>query len=186
MKSHPWIAGTLAGLALIIVVALAGLLYVRSGRYSVAATRDHTALTLALIDMTMESSVERHAEGIAVPEHADTLAGFAAYDEMCIACHGGPGIERSEAGKGLYPEAPELADADNMWTDAELFWIIKHGIKMSGMPAFGDTHPDGRIWSMVAFLHELSGMNHDDYIALRETSSRHAAHDEHGAAAPAD
>jgi mono/diheme cytochrome c family protein len=78
--------------------------------------------------------------------------GFEHYDQMCTVCHAGPGIEQSEISKGLNPQAPSLSDAVKEWTPRELFWIVKHGVKMTGMPSFGATHTDQEVWSIVAFI----------------------------------
>jgi mono/diheme cytochrome c family protein len=66
--------------------------------------------------------------------------GFDHYEDMCAGCHGGPGIERSEIGKGLNPPAPNLADAVPAWSPRQLFWIVKNGLKMTGMPSFAALH----------------------------------------------
>lgn len=78
-------------------------------------------------------------------------AGAGLYNEMCTGCHLGPGVERSELSQGLYPLAPELARGDDL-TAAEQFWVIKHGVKLTAMPAWGKTHDDQLIWDMVAFI----------------------------------
>src|SRR3546814_19109352 len=79
-------------------------------------------------------------------------------DLMCAGCHLGPGVERSELSQGLYPQAPELAKHSHLGP-AEQFWIIKHGVKLSAMPAWGKHHPDPLIWAMVAFVRRLPGMS---------------------------
>src|SRR3546814_3671518 len=80
-------------------------------------------------------------------------------DLMCAGCHLGPGVERSELSQGLYPQAPELAKHSHLGP-AEQFWIIKHGVKLSAMPAWGKTHPDPLIWDMVAFVRRLRSEEH--------------------------
>src|SRR3546814_4335596 len=81
---------------------------------------------------------------------------------MCAGCHLGPGVERSGLSQGLYPQAPELAKHSHLGP-AEQFWIIKHGVKLSAMPAWGKTHPDPLIWDMVAFVRRLPGMSAAEY-----------------------
>jgi mono/diheme cytochrome c family protein len=83
---------------------------------------------------------------------------------MCTGCHLGPGVERSELSQGLYPPAPELARGDDL-TPAEQFWVIKHGIKLTAMPAWGKTHDDNLIWDMVAFIRQLPKLNAAQYQA---------------------
>ncbi len=92
------------------------------------------------------------------------------FHAMCVDCHGAPGFDPDEAGEGLYPEAPDLAEVveEGEWSDAELFWIVKHGIKMTGMPAFGPTHPDEDLWAIVALVKELPELTADEYGARVE------------------
>ena len=94
---------------------------------------------------------------------------------MCTGCHLGPGVEKSEISQGLYPPAPELARASNH-TAAQQFWIIKHGIKLTAMPAWGRTHSDGLIWDMVAFLQRLPKLSPEQYKAV--VASAPEVHDE--------
>ena len=101
--------------------------------------------------------------------------GFGHYDEMCTLCHGGPGIERSEIGKGLNPQAPDLAKAVKAWTPRQLFWIINHGVKMTGMPSFGATHDDDEVWSIVAFVEKLPQISPEQYQRMK----REAGPDSH-------
>src|SRR3546814_11157024 len=107
--------------------------------------------------------------------------GAGLYGEMCAGCHLGPGVEPTEMSQGLYPQAPVLAEHHDL-TPAQQFWIIKHGIKMTAMPAWGKTHPDPLIWDMVAFVRKLPGMSPTEYKQL--VASAPAEHDEkHGQAA---
>jgi mono/diheme cytochrome c family protein len=104
--------------------------------------------------------------------------GFEHYDEMCTTCHCGPGIERSEIGKGLNPRAPDLAKAIKAWAPRQLFWIVKHGVKMTGMPSFSVTHNDEQIWSIVAFIEKLPDMSPEQYQHMRQQPSRPRSHED--------
>ncbi|MGH9594189.1 MAG: c-type cytochrome, partial [Bryobacteraceae bacterium] len=97
-------------------------------------------------------------------------AGAAEYAEMCSSCHLGPGVERTEISQGLYPRAPEFARGSAL-TPEEEFWVVKHGIKMTGMPAWGVTHSDRIIWSIVAFLRKLPALSPAEYKALTKDAS---------------
>lgn len=66
----------------------------------------------------------------------------------------------------MKPRPPHLSEAAAHWRPQELFWLVKHGVKMSGMPAFGPTHADQEIWNIVAFVRELPGMTPERYAAL--------------------
>ena len=84
---------------------------------------------------------------------------------MCTGCHLGPGIEPTELSQGLYPQAPELARGDDL-SPAEQFWTIKHGVKLSAMPAWGKTHSDDLIWDMVAVVRQMPKLSSDQYKKL--------------------
>jgi mono/diheme cytochrome c family protein len=92
------------------------------------------------------------------------------YADMCVECHLAPGRKESELREGLYPQPPNLTEHIRAGP-AEKFWVIKHGIKMSAMPAWGRTHDDQRIWSLVAFLEKLPELTSDQYRALVDASS---------------
>jgi mono/diheme cytochrome c family protein len=84
---------------------------------------------------------------------------------MCVTCHGAPGKERGDIGKGLNPRPPHLSEASKFWSAGELFWIVKHGVRMS----FGPTHSDDRIWSIVSFLTQLAKMTPEQYEQMEQT-----------------
>ena len=153
----------------VVIVGIVGA--VRVGLYNVAATNPHFKLTNALLHTVMRYSVKARASGIATPPLDDPALieqGFADYREMCQVCHGAPGIDPDEAGKGLTPRPPDLTRTAGRWSDAELFWIIKNGVRMTGMPAWGPTHDDARLWSMVAFVRRLPSLSARDYASLVE------------------
>ena len=156
-----------------VLVALGGVAYVYSGEYNVAATEPHSAFEQWLLGTTMEHSVRAHArrEVAAAPTLGEESFHHGAkhYVSTCVGCHGAPGVERGEFGKGLTPSPPQLAKAVTRWNQQELFWIVKNGIKLAGMPAFGPTHTDEEIWAMVAFLRRLPQMSAQEYrqIAAR-------------------
>lgn len=150
----------------LIVVSLIIIMFLYSGIYNIGATSPHNKLTLWMINTLKDNSIEHHAKGIAVPNLNDSSMvnlGFAHYREMCVGCHAGPGLSRDEIGQGLYPMAPKLAESAKELSPSELFWITKNGIKMTGMPAFGKTHSDEKIWAIVSFLEKLPGMSNEQY-----------------------
>jgi mono/diheme cytochrome c family protein len=71
-----------------------------------------------------------------------SVCGAAEYDDMCSGCHLAPGQEKTEISKGLYPSPPELSRGNDL-NPAEQFWVLKHGIKMTGMPAWGSGERKG-------------------------------------------
>jgi mono/diheme cytochrome c family protein len=152
-------------LALILLVAAAlGVTY--SGVYNVAANVPDADAVKWLLSTNMQRSVVRHARSINAPTQlTDQQAtdGLRIYKETCVYCHGAPGKDPGDIGKGLNPEPPYLADTVSRWSSAELFWIIKHGIKMTGMASYGAVHNDDEIWNLVAFVQRLPKMTPEQY-----------------------
>jgi mono/diheme cytochrome c family protein len=145
----------LAALATGAAGALAGFAYIKGGIYDVAASRPHTRFTEWLTHETMIHSVRSHAKGIVAPSRVTTdqaVRGFCIYETHCVACHGGAAVARQQWVSGLEPQPPYLLDATHMWKPRELFWIVKNGIKMTGMPSWRDSLTDQQIWDVVAWL----------------------------------
>ena len=90
---------------------------------------------------------------------------------MCSGCHLAPGMKRTEISQGLYPRAPELRRGSHL-TPAEEFWVVKHGIKMTGMAAWGVTHDDDLLWDIVAFLRKLPELSADQYQTLVKSAPK--------------
>lgn len=166
MQNRGFFLGVVATLGAGLLVALAVVFF---GLYNVAATAGHMAPMQWLLHTTMVNSVRPRAYDIRAPELDEphlVQAGFREFNEMCVGCHGAPGVERSEVGLGLMPQPPDLSVAVKYWTPEQLFWILKHGVKMTGMPAFGPTHDDKELWTVVAFLRTLPGISPAEYQAL--------------------
>ncbi len=154
----PWrIAGVVVLLAFGFLWA-----FVYFGVYNIAADVPHSAPVFWLANEVRDQSVAVRAGNITVPtDLADPkriAAGAGLYAEMCTSCHLAPGMGKTEISQGLYPSAPDLSGGNDL-TPSEQFWIIKHGIKMSGMAAWGKTHNDTLIWEMVAFLRKVSALS---------------------------
>jgi mono/diheme cytochrome c family protein len=167
----------------IIIIIVAFLLFIYSGIYNISATEPHTEFTKWILSTATEQSVKSRAKGINVPPLSDeslVQMGFHHYNEMCATCHGAPGVKPSEIGKGLSPEPPDLIKESkkSKWNEAELFWIIKYGIKYTGMPAFGPTHSDEELWGIVAFLKRLPELSPEEYQTMEKAAGE--KHHEHG------
>ena len=163
-------------LSIVIVVLVAGAGFIYSGVFNVASTNKDSALVSWLLATIRERSIESHSSNIIVPSETELnkpeniSEGFEHYNEMCVVCHGAPGIEPGEARAGLNPQPPLLAKAKHLpdHPPGELFWVIKNGIKMTGMPAWGPTHSDDKIWGMVAFIRKLPTMSAAEYKAMQQ------------------
>ncbi|WP_064504855.1 c-type cytochrome [Frateuria defendens] len=173
---------TLAALALGLV------LYAYSGLYGIGADDPHTRPVAALLETLRERAIHTRAAGIEVPNLDDPAMiaeGAEHYAAMCTGCHLAPGMSDSEIRPGLYPQPPNLAE-HGVHDPREAFWVIKHGVKLSAMPAWGSSHDDATIWNMVAFIRKLPGMTPEQYQALAgeagEGGHEHGHGHDHGAA----
>ena len=173
-------AGITTSVVLLLVLGLGA--YVWAGGYNIAADAPHWSLTHRFLTIFRDRSIAARATGVSMPNLADKdliALGAEHYSAMCSGCHLAPGITDTEIRAGLYPLPPNLATSRR--PPAEQFWIIKHGIKMSGMPAWGKTHDDEAIWGLVAFLRQLPDLDVAEYGAVtgsaEESTHEHADHD---------
>jgi mono/diheme cytochrome c family protein len=181
---HPKTAtAVITVLVMLVGIAAFGLAFILSGVYDVSASHPDVAVMRWALDETMEQSVHRHAKAIRLPDdfqQRDPLRGISHFQEMCVMCHGAPGIERGEVGRGLYPMPPKLETGAATWTPEELYWIIRNGIKMTGMPSFAPTHTEEQLWDITAFVHRLPEMSPDAYEAMiDERAESHAGSGSH-------
>lgn len=166
--------------AFVIVVAIIVFAYAALGFYDIGADAPHMGATQAFIGYLRDRSIAVRARDIAVPplNTPERIAdGASDYDEMCTGCHLAPGMAENEMRPGLYPKPPRLAAIPAL-PPAVQFWIIKHGIKMSGMPAWGKTHSDDEIWNMVALLQKLPKLTPGEYRMIVGIGIGHHPHDE--------
>lgn len=160
-----------------------GLGFVYSGTYNIGADEPHWRPVETLIEFFRDRAIAHHAAGMAVPANLDDPAvismGAEHYRAMCAGCHLSPIQQESEIRLGLYPKPPELSKR-GIVDPAEAFWVIKHGIKLTAMPAWGPTHDDEEIWAMVAFMRKLPTLSPAGYITLLGSSGEEAHdHDSH-------
>lgn len=162
--------GVAAGVVATVLVAIAAwLIVVYTGAYNVAASDQHFDAVRWSFDTTMQQSVENRAGGAELPEdpsQALLAEGAGHYEESCIYCHGAPGQDPTDWSRGMRPKPPHLVEAASEWTPQEIHWIITNGIKMTGMPAFGQHHSPDEIVALAAFVSALPGLSSDDYMAL--------------------
>lgn len=150
-----------------------------SGVVNVAADEPHSDLVYWLLEETRENAIKKAAQAIEVPDLSEPellLTGGVDYEFMCSGCHLKPGQSESDMSIGLYPAPPNLTisnkeheghdHGDDVQAARKNFWVIKHGIKASGMPAWGKTHDDQRIWAMVAFIKQLPTLTPEQYQVL--------------------
>ena len=135
----------LVAVALLVLIGAAAV-GIYAGLYNIAADVPHTQPVYWLLETVRDRSIASRARGIVVPNDLKDATriskGAGQYADMCSGCHLAPGMKRTEISQGLYPRAPELRRKTTL-TPAEQFWVVKHGIKMTGMPAWSD-HTSGQ------------------------------------------
>ncbi|TDF82384.1 cytochrome c [Pseudomonas sp. H9] len=164
----------------LVVAGAVGSAAVLGGAYfgvvNVGADDPHSPAVFAFLAMARDRSVEVRARDIEVPHLKDEAlirTGAGNYNAMCVSCHLAPGIEKTELSQALYPAPPNLTKQGAVGDPAAAFWTIKHGIKATGMPAWGKSMGDQYIWGLVAFLEELPQMNPEQYKTLVASSGGH-------------
>jgi mono/diheme cytochrome c family protein len=166
--------GLLAGALLVLVGAAAVGIY--AGLYNIAADIPHTQPIYWLFETVRDRSVASRARDIVVPNDLNDpnriSRGAGQYADMCSGCHLAPGMKRTEISRGLYPRAPELRRKTDL-TPAEQFWIVKHGVKMTGMPSWGVTHDDELLWDVVAFVRKLPELTPEQYETVVKNAPKH-------------
>lgn len=164
---------TLAGLA---VAGLFGaFLFAWSGFYNIGASAGHWAIIRWFLEFGMRNAVETHAVGIDVPP-LDELTlfykGLGHYQGGCAPCHGSPAEPPNPIALQTLPPPPYLPHKVRDWSPPELFWIVKHGLKYTGMPAWPAQARDDEIWAVVAFLIRLPELSADEYRRLARGDAR--------------
>jgi len=155
---------------LAIVAIIAGAVFFFGGFYSVAGTDEDPAIVNWTLVRVRQASVARHANDtppMSLDDAAVVQEGARAYSERgCVNCHGGPGVNWQKFSEGLRPDPPDLKEIAPERQPRELFWVIKHGIKMTGMPSFGAIEvPDREIWAIAAFVKKLPIVSEADFKA---------------------
>ncbi len=179
-------AGILLGF---LIIGLAATAVLWTGSFDVAATSPPGKLEEAMARFALNRAVARRAPKSANPVAASPAIlreGLAHFRANCVGCHGASGVDAAEYGQGLNPPAPDLTlPRVQKRTDGELFWIVAHGIKMTGMPAFSPTHKDEEVWKIVAFLRHLPELSADEEKELKGPGEEAEHHHDEAAAAPA-
>ncbi len=148
---------------------LGAAIFIWFGFYDIAADKKHWKITEWFLEVVRDRSIERKISNIETPSNLDDIQIFVKaagnYDEMCSQCHLAPGTTTNELAAGLYPTPPDFTES-SFNDPARSFWIIKHGIKMTGMPAWGTSHSDEEIWELVAFIQQLPNLDNHSYVEL--------------------
>ena len=168
-----WFVAALLGGTPMVLIGVAALV-IYSGIYDIAADEPHSQPVFWLMQIVRDQSIAAHATDTVPVDLSNPkriASGAVQYDEMCSTCHLAPGKKRTEISWGLYPRAPELRRGSQL-TPAEQFWVVKHGIKQTGMPSWGVTHDDELLWDIVAFLRKMPELTADEYQALVKSAPK--------------
>lgn len=155
------------------VVVIGLILFVWSGLYGIGADDPHIKPVSAMMTKLRSRSVEVAARDVTLRDLRDErmiASGAKNYSEMCVGCHLAPGVKQTELRAGLYPQPPNLSEPAAR-NPREAFWVIKHGIKMSAMPAWSRSHDDDAIWALVAFISSMPTMTVATYERLAGAGS---------------
>lgn len=158
------IAVTTTGLGLTAALTAAAVVY--TGIYDISVTRQHLQPIHSLMEVAMRQSVRHYARDIEEPPLTDpqmALRGAATFQAKCVQCHGAPGVAQSDIGLSMQPLPGPLVDARQHWRPRELYWVVRHGIKMTGMPAWEYRLEDEQLWELVAFMQQLPQLNATQY-----------------------
>jgi len=176
-------------LSLLLVTLILVIIALGSGAYNMAATEKHWVITEKIIEWVRESSIEARAKNLEVPSldgEELLLKGAEHYNAMCTTCHLAPGLEPTELSIGLYPQAPIFHQREPVNDQARkleharaYFWVIKNGLKMTAMPAWGLSHDDDDIWAMVAFVLKISNMTPEQYENFISSAKDKAHENDH-------
>jgi mono/diheme cytochrome c family protein len=173
---RPAIAAVAGSVTTLVVVAAAGLGYVVT-----------TGLRATPEPPAAEAALARSVRGLAVPRayarrvnpvslSPDVMAaGLAHYADHCASCHAADGSGKTELGAGLYPKAPDMrAEATQRLTDGELFYVIEHGVRFTGMPAWSTGTPEGETasWQLVRVIRHLPRLTEDERAGIEARMPR--------------
>jgi len=155
-------------------ICFGSVVFVGSGVYNIGADDHHTKIVLAIIQQLRDRSIAARSKSIEanyVEDPQRIALGAQRYAVLCVGCHLAPGVTKSDVRQGLYPHPPNLAQ-EELQKAPRAFWIVKHGIKMSAMPAWGKTLDDETIWNVVAFVRKMPDMTPETYQQLSQQHSQ--------------
>ncbi len=167
----------LAAIGLLTVVfAVVAAIFFFGGFYNVAASQEDPAIVHWVLVKVRTNSIVHYANDqppAGMDDPAKVQAGARAFNELgCVNCHGAPGVKWAKFSEGLHPDPPDLKDVVGEATASQLFWVVKNGINMTGMPSFaGAGAKDEDLWAVVAYLKKLPNVSEADYKAWTAQSA---------------
>lgn len=154
MRHKGW---TIAGIGLALAIAVA--VYAAT-RANISALPGPGPFETFVATLAKDWCVSRAARGpLPAPpanDAASVAAGSALFGMGCSSCHGQDGRTPTPIGKSMYPRSLDLGSTDvQEMTDRELFWVVRNGIRLSGMPGFGHINSDEQIWQLTYYVRSL-------------------------------
>lgn len=150
----------LGALATVLTFTIGGITYLRLGWAEVRADVPPSRPESSVMRIAVHASVRRQAPEIqnpVAPTEENLIAGGKMYLNECNGCHGTPGKVRKDAGS-LNPEAPELPAIGTEYSEAQIFWVAKHGIRRTGMFANGVWDSDQKLWTIAAYIYRIKSL----------------------------
>ena len=170
-RTHSFRRLSLAFVGGIAFVIAGAALFVAVGGVDVAQTIKPGFLDRTLAPWALDRSIQArtgHEQNPITASKAALETGREHYANNCVTCHGAPGIHAAELAKGLTPSPPPLdGSMTQSSSDAELFWIVKNGVRFTAKPGFGPTHSDAEVWKLILFVRHLPELSEEDCAALR-------------------
>ncbi len=164
-----WRTWVVRSCVLVVALALGGFLVAASGLVPIKASSGHWAITEWFLQFTMRRSIATHTVGLDLPPLDEpwlVIKGAAHYESACRPCHGSPDHQRPRIAAAMLPPPPYLPPLIAERDPEELFYVVKHGIKFTGMPAWPSQHRDDEVHAMVAFLLAFPSLDTDGYRSL--------------------
>lgn len=158
------------GAAWLAFAIVAGVLFIWSGLYNVAASSDHWQITNWVLERIRVESVDTWSSFVGKPPPLDepdlVSLGAAHFEGGCTPCHSRPGAPANAIAESMLPVPPPLSESLDEMATEEIFWIVKHGLKFTAMPAWPSQPRDDEVWAVTAFLLRLQNLSSADYLKL--------------------
>lgn len=170
------VIGTVIVTLLVLVGIAAAVVF--SGAYNVAATDKHTAIVNWVLASARVNAVRARVDDNGVPGDLTSeeriAAGAKSYRDMCVGCHGAPGVEQRPFAEHMLPKPPDMKAVAEFWSAAEIHWILDHGFKMTGMPAWGPVVEPETLWDLAAFVQAYPEIDAARFATLSQAAGNAA------------
>lgn len=166
---------SMGAIGLVVLGAVVGAAVLLSGALTTNATKQHLRITHRILELGLEYSVRAASDEVPVPalDGGDMKArGAACYREHCVICHGAPGVAPEPFALGMLPVPASLVDAAATQPPEWLYHVTRKGIRMTGMPAWEYRLSEESLWSVVAFVESLPGLDTQGYRAYLDSTQQ--------------